>query len=93
MNKIIIDVSKDYNINPRALKRYIKEDGFKPKEVTRLQVLEVLYLNCTDLFYSRVDEDNGTIEYLDINLNIKLCYELRALRELDKNLSFIGGAL
>lgn len=77
----IKQIAQDYNINPRALKRYVKESGLKPKQASRLQVLEVVYINCTDLFYCRADENTGTIEYLDINLNIKLCYELKALRE------------
>lgn len=86
MNTIKI-IAKDYNLNPKALKRFVKESGFKPKEVIRLQVLEIVYINCSDLFYCRADEDMGTVEYLDINLNIKLCYELKALREGKK---FIG---
>lgn len=88
MSKLIRKIANDYNLNPKALKRYIKESGIKPKQATRLQVLEVIYINCTDLFYCRADEDTGTIEYLDINLNIKLCYELKALRE---GKEFIGG--
>ena len=81
MNNLIKNIALEYNVNPKALKRYVKENGIKPKQATRLQVLEVVYLNCTDLFYCRADEDTGTVEYLDINLNIKLCYELKALRE------------
>jgi len=81
MANIIKEVAQDYNINSRALKRYVKESGIKPKQATREQVLEVVYINCPDLFYCRADEDTGTVEYLDINLNIKLCYELKAYRE------------
>lgn len=78
--KNIKQIAQDYNINPKALKRFAKESGLKPKQASRLQVLEVVYINCPDLFYCRADEDTGTVEYLDINLNIKLCYELKALR-------------
>ena len=81
MANIIKEVAADYNINPKALKRYVKESGIKPKKASRLQVLEVVYINAPDLFYCREDEIKGTVEYLDINLNIKLCYELKALRE------------
>lgn len=77
----IKQIAQDYNINPKALKRFVKESGLKPKQATRLQVLEVVYINCPDLFYCRADENTGTVEYLDINLSIKLCYELKALRE------------
>ena len=90
MNATLKQISQDYNINPKALKRYLKEDGIKPKQATRLQMLEILYINAPDLFYCRADEDTGTVEYLDINLNIKLCYELKALRE---GKEFIGGTL
>lgn len=88
--KLIKNIALDYNVNPKALKRFVKVSGIKPKQATRLQVLEVVYLNCTDLFYCRADENTGTVEYLDINLNIKLCYELKALRE---GKEFIGGVL
>ncbi|MCT7648804.1 hypothetical protein [Aliarcobacter butzleri] len=81
MNTILEQIAKDYNVNQKALKRYVKESGIKPKKASRLQKLEVLYINVSDLFYCRADEDKRTVEYLDINLNIKLCYELRALRE------------
>ncbi|MDK2050929.1 hypothetical protein [Aliarcobacter butzleri] len=77
----IKQIARDYNINPRALKRYVKESGLKPKQATRLQVLEIVYINAPDLFYCRADEETGMVEYLDISLNIKLCYELKALRE------------
>lgn len=81
MANIIKEVAADYNINTRALKRYVKESGIKPKKATRLQVLEVVYINCPDLFYCRADEDTGTVEYLDPNLNKKLCNELKVYRE------------
>ncbi len=80
MKNVIKEVAKDYNINPKALKHYVKESEIKPKVATRLQVLEVLYIYSPELFYSRFDVDIGTVEYLDVNLNIKLCNELRELR-------------
>ncbi|MDA7847859.1 hypothetical protein N8972_00005 [Sulfurospirillum sp.] len=82
MNKIIIDVAKEYSINTKALKRYVKESDIKPKEASRLQVLEVLYINAPNLLYCRADEVSEMVEYLDINLNIKLCNELKELREV-----------
>lgn len=81
MNTVLNQIAEDYNINPRALKRYVKDGGVKPKKASRLQILEVLYINAPDLLYCRADEEKGTVEYLDINLNVKLCYELKALRE------------
>lgn len=78
----IKQVAQDYNINSKSLKRYVKESGLKPKQASRLQVLEVVYINCTDLLYCRADEDTGRVEYLDLNLNIKICYELKVLRDI-----------
>lgn len=88
MNKIIINVATEYNTNPKALKRYVKESGIKPKYASKLQVLEVLFINAPSLLYCRADELENTVEYLDINLNMKLCQELKAVREK----KFIGGA-
>jgi len=81
MAPIIKEVAADYNINPKALKRYVKESGIKPKQATRLQVLEVVYINCPDLMYCREAEIKGIVEYLDIDLSIELCNELKAFRE------------
>lgn len=81
MNTTLKQIAEDYNVNPKALKRYVKDSGLKPKQASRLQMLEVLYINAPELLYCRANEDKGTVEYLDINLNIKLCYELKALRD------------
>jgi ribosomal protein S18 len=81
MNKIIIDVSKDYNINPRALKRYIKEVGFKPKKVTRFELIATLTIYAPNLFYCRESEQFETVEYLDFNLIRKLIKEYKKLKD------------
>ena len=73
MNKIIMEISKEYNTNAKTLKRYVKESGIKPKKASRIQV----YVTAPSLLYCRADEVSGMVEYLDINLNIKLCNELR----------------
>ena len=46
---LIKQISQDYNINPKALKRFVKDSGLKPKKALRLQVLEVLLFNSSDL--------------------------------------------
>ena len=74
----IKQIAQDYNLNPRALKRYVKESGLKPKQASRLQVLEVVYINCTDLFYCRAD--GFAIEYLDMSLIMKLIKEIEDLK-------------
>ena len=75
---LIKQISLDYNINPKALKRFVKESGLKPKKASRLQVLEVLLFNSSDLFYCR--NDGFAIEYLDISLIMKLIKEIEDLK-------------
>ena len=74
----IKQISQDYNINQKALKRFVKESGLKPKKASRLQVLEVLLFNSSDLFYCR--NDGFAIEYLDISLIMKLIKEIEDLK-------------
>ena len=75
---LIKQISQDYNINPKALKRFVKDSGLKPKKASRLQVLEVLLFNSSDLFYCR--NDGFAIEYLDISLIMKLINEIEDLK-------------
>ena len=75
---LIKQISQDYNINPKALKRFVKDSGIKPKQATRLQALEVLLFNSSDLFYCRADD--FAIEYLDISLIMKLIKEIEDLK-------------
>ena len=75
---LIKQISQDYNINPKALKRFVKDSGLKPKKASRLQVLEVLLFNSSDLFYCR--NDGFAIEYLDISLIVKLMKEIEDLK-------------
>lgn len=74
----IKQISQEYNINPKALKVYVKDSGVKPKQATRLQILEVLLFNSTDLFYCRADKFG--IEYFDISLVMKLIKEIEDLK-------------
>ena len=82
---LIKQISQDYNINPKALKRFVKDSGLEPKKASRLQVLEVLYTNAPDLFYCRSGEIVGTVEYLNQSLVRKLIQEMGDLKK--------GGAL
>ena len=75
---LIKQISQDYNINPKALKRFVKDSGLEPKKASRLQVLEVLLFNSSDLFYCR--SDDFAIEYLDISLIMKLIKEIEDLK-------------
>ena len=74
----IKQIALDYNVNPKALKRFVKESELKPKQATRLQVLEVLLFNSSDLFYCRADD--FAIEYLDFNLVMKLIKEIEDIK-------------
>ena len=75
---LIKQISQDYNINPKALKRFVKDSGLEPKKASRLQVLEVLLFNSSDLFYCRAED--FAIEYLDITLIMKLIKETEDLK-------------
>ena len=75
---LIKQISQDYNINPKALKRFVKDSGLEPKKASRLQVLEVLLFYSSDLFYCR--NDGFAIEYLDISLIMKLIKEIEDLK-------------
>ena len=75
----IKQIARDYNINQKALKRYVKENGIKSKQASRLQVLEVLLFNSSDLFYCRADD--FAIEYLDISLVMKLIKEIEDIKK------------
>lgn len=85
MKPLIKAIAKDYNINPKALKHYVKDSGLNHKKALRLQVLEVLYINAPDLFYCRSGEIVGTVEYLNHSLVRKLIQEMGDLKK--------GGAL
>ena len=75
---LIKQISQDYNINPKALKRFVRDSGLEPKKASRLQVLEVLLFYSSDLFYCRADD--FAIEYLDISLVMKLIKEIEDLK-------------
>ena len=75
---LIKQISQDYNINPKALKSFVRDSGLKPKKASRLQVLEVLLFYSSDLFYCR--NDGFAIEYLDISLIMKLIKETEDLK-------------
>ena len=75
---LIKQISQDYNINPKALKSFVRDSGLKPKKASRLQVLEVLLFYSSDLFYCRADD--FAIEYLDLSLVMKLIKEIEDIK-------------
>ena len=76
----IKQIAQDYNINPKALKRYVKDSELNHKKASRLQVLEVLLFNSSDLFYCRADD--FAIEYLDFSFIMKLIKEIEDLKKV-----------
>lgn len=76
----IKQIANHYHVAPRALKRHVKESGLSPKKASRLEILEVLYINAPDLFFTR-ETEKGEVEYLDVNIGINLCFEMKAIRE------------
>jgi hypothetical protein len=76
------ELSHKYDINPKALKRELKNSGYKPKEATPAQVLEVIYINAPTLLYCRADAIEGTVEYLNTDLYINLVVDLKEYREV-----------
>jgi len=80
--KVYKALSHKYNINTKALKRELKNSGYKPNKATHLQVLEVIYINAPMLMYCRANDLEGTVEYLDTELFVKLIYDLREHREV-----------
>jgi len=80
--KVYKELSHKYDINPKALKRELKNSGYKPNKATHLQVLEVIYINAPMLMYCRAGEVEGTVEYLNDDLLVKLIYDLREHREV-----------
>lgn len=74
------ELSIRYEINPKALKRELVNSGYKPKQATPLQVLEVIYINAPTLMYCRADAMNGTVEYLNTDLFITLTLDFKEAR-------------
>jgi len=75
------ELSHKYDINPKALKRELKNSGYKPKEATHAQVLEVIYLNAPSLMYCRESDIEETVEYLNTEAYISFMFDLREVRK------------
>ena len=72
MEKTTLQTTCDYfGINKKALKECLKERGIKAKYATEREVLEVIFIYSTDLFYCR-NAGDGMLEYLDKEVPFKL---------------------
>jgi len=80
IKKDFISLCKQYGANPRAVNDYLKTDGKSRKKATELEILDCMYVYCTDLFYCRND-GNGTVEYLDFEKVRNLVDDASKLRE------------
>lgn len=79
--RIYKELAHKYDINPQALKRELKNSGYKPKEATHAQVLEVIYINAPSLMYCRANDIEGTVEYLNTEVFVSLVFDLREVQK------------
>jgi len=70
-----------YDVNTRAVQECLNKESLKRKTATTIQVLDVMYLYCTELFYCRSIGD-GTVEYLDPKMIMELVTHSTTLREV-----------
>ena len=70
-----------YGAVPEAVEEYLVKDGLTRKEAIPLDVLDAMFVYCTDLFYCRSIGDSG-VEYLDNKLVVALVKDASALREI-----------
>jgi hypothetical protein len=59
------EIAIKYGVNPLALKQTLKTDGIDRKTVTLKEVLECIYIHCSELMYCRQSDYEGVVEYLD----------------------------
>ena len=76
--KLYKKIAKKYNVVPKALKRKMVQDGVKPDTKNRLEILEVLFVYAPDLFYTREDEFENSVDYLDINTPLLLIKDIES---------------
>lgn len=82
MKSLSKKVAKKYKIDHKVLKYFIKEEGINKKQITRLQLLEILYINCTDLFYTRIDKNSNIVEFLNKDIMKILISEINELKDI-----------
>lgn len=59
------EIAIRYGVNPLALKRTLKTDGINRKTATKKEVLDCIYIHCSELMYCRQSDYEGVVEYLD----------------------------
>jgi hypothetical protein len=55
-----------HTVNPRAMKRKLKEDDISRKDASRYDVLKCMMIHCTDLMFCRQSDYENEVEYADI---------------------------
>jgi hypothetical protein len=64
-------ICRIFGIKPKALRERMKEENIKRKNATKKEVLDVVFVNSTDLMYSR-SIGNGEVEYLEPDMPRRL---------------------
>jgi hypothetical protein len=66
MNKTdFLKVCEQHQINPKALKRKLKEDDISRKDASPYDVLKCMMIHCTDLMFCRQSDYENEVEYAD----------------------------
>jgi hypothetical protein len=52
-------------VNPRAMKRKLKEDDISRKDASPYDVLKCMMIHCTDLMFCRQSDYENEVEYAD----------------------------
>lgn len=66
MKKIdFLKVCEQHQINPKALKRKINEDGISRKDASHYEVLRCAMIHAPDLMYCRQSDYENEVEYFD----------------------------
>lgn len=64
MKKItFLQICEKYQIDPKALKRALKNEGFSRKEATDYECYKVIFINSCDLMFCRANEFEGGVDY------------------------------
>lgn len=63
--KLYKEIAKTYKINPKALKRKMKEEGVSTSEIHPLEIMNVIFVYAPTLMYSREGDFEDTVEFAD----------------------------
>jgi len=76
------EICEKYQIDPKALKRALKDEGFSRKEATDYEVFQTIFIHSTDLMYCRANEFEGGCDYLNPMVPSWLIEDMKAAKEV-----------